>query len=464
MVPTYPYERRPKALDGWLNWWYGRNRLLEQAPVVLLTGAGVSIPAGVPGLALPEYLTLSGGIRIASADLVPSGGVGPGDVLDLESLLIVADVLRSLPRRVVHEGIPGAADTASAEEQLETHRAVLGATVRMALPRMAGGTALSPAFVDGLIDRLVALDRRHHGKVLDHLSEAITNGIFEACLAIRRDTLVPLYAPLLKRLVSLLARARAPLVIPVFTTNYDEAFGFLSDELRSELSDAVGRAVVVADGTTPWPGHPHWRMLPPDGYRRLRPSEKRALTVAVFYLHGSIRWFLSAEAKPWFELQVADAEAARAPGLPRFRALLMPNAQKVLWGKSHVGISRALAPEAKDPYRPGAPYYMVRLAYRFFERCLGQAGAVLASGYSFRDSDARDLLTEAWRRPRSRHLVILDPHPDDVVSRLGPGARERVTAVAGRFEPASFEAVENALAATLLNDGPRAEAGRGAAT
>lgn len=449
MNPTYPYERRPKAFDFWLNWWYGRNRWIERAPIILLTGAGVSVPVGVPGLGLPRALSVGNGLKVDTAELVPTEGTGPGDVLDLESLLIAADVLRSLPRGVVYEGIPVSTDPATASRQHATHRAVLGATVRMALPRFAGGGSLSAAFVDGLIDRLIALDRRHGGKVLDDLSDAITNLIFDACLALKKDRLVGLYAPLLERLAKLLERANAPLVLPIFTTNYDETFEFLGEELRRELSDAVGREVIIANGTTPWPGFPHWRRFPPNGFRRFRPPKAPALSLTVFYLHGSIRWFLSAEAKPWFELQVGDAAAARAAELPRFRMLLMPDAQKVLWGKSHEPISELLVPERKDPYRPGAPYYMIRLGYLFLERCLRRKGAVLASGYSFRDSDCRDLFTQSWKRERSRHLVILNPRPDEVLARLGPGAR--VTPVPGRFDPQSFPAVEKALSVAAFD-------------
>jgi len=86
-------------------------------------------------------------------------------------------------------------------------------------------------------------------------------------------------------------------------------------------------------------------------------------------------------------------------------------------------------------------------AHLFLKRCLRQNGAVLASGYSFRDSDCRDLFTEAWNRGRSRHLVILVPSPDEVLARLGPGGN--ITAVPGRFDPADFPAVEAALEAAI---------------
>ena len=40
---------------------------------------------------------------------------------------------------------------------------------------------------------------------------------------------------------------------------------------------------------------------------------------------------------------------ARSPQMPRYRALLQPDAQKVLWGRSHQALSDLFAPERKDP-------------------------------------------------------------------------------------------------------------------
>lgn len=448
MDPTYAYERRPQLFDRWILA-RQRNRFIERAPVVVLTGAGASIPAGIPGLALPKTLRVAPGVELDAAELVPAAAATtPGDVLDLESLLIAADVLQTLPRDVVHHGLRAPESGESDASRLETNLAVLGATVRMTLPRLAGGASLSPAFVDAVVERLIALDRRHERRLLDHLSEAITDRIYDACLALAEDRLVDLYAPLLDRLAGLLERAGAPLVVPVFTTNYDETFDFLGVERRDELARRIGRPVRVFDATAPWPGFPGWRRFDAGGYRRFRPAGAGGLDLVVFYLHGSLRWLLSAEARPWFEIQVADRRIAHSPQMPRYRALLQPDAQKVLWGRSHRPLSDLLAPRRKDPFRPGAPYYPMGLGYRYFERCVGRPGALLAIGYSFRDSDCRDLLLAGWRgEGGGRRLVLLDPSPGPVLARLGPEAP--VATVPAPFAAASMDATAAAVAAAL---------------
>ena len=436
--PIYPFERRPKFTDRWLNAWYTWNRCIERAPIVLITGAGASIAAGVPGLTLPPTMTV-GSIALNTADVSPPAAVcGPSDVLDLESLLIVADILSSLPRKVVYHGLSPA--------QAARHRAVLGATVRMWLPHVSGGDRLSHGFVDALIDRLIALDQHHDGKLLDGLSAAITDRIFDACLSINKQSLVALYAPLFAGIVDLLQRRNAPLVLPIFTTNYDETLDFLGRELQASLSRAVGRDVAVYDATEDQPSHPGWRTWRPHGYRRFRPA-RGVLSLVVFYLHGSVRWFQSAEAKPWFDIHVGDASIARSPLAPRHRALLQPNAQKMMWSRSRMALAQTLFPEGKDPFRPGSIYYSMRLGYLFLERCLRARGAALAIGYSFRDSDCRDLLVEAWQRGTGRTLVVLVPRPEEVRARLGPIAR--ALDVPKRFEPAAMPDVVTALETAL---------------
>lgn len=436
---TYPYERRPKLADGWLNWRNSRNRFIECAPIVLLTGAGASIPAGVPGLGLPPTITLASGVSFDPADLCPPPDASsPGDVLDLETLLIVADCLRALPPRVVHEGVGGT-------EQLDVHRAVLDFTVQTMLPRLAGGPSLSPRFVHAVINRVLVLDRRFEGQVLDGLADAITEQIFDACLGLRAHKLVELYGPLLERLVAALDATGAPLVVPIFTTNYDETFDYLADDMRQQLVARVGRDVVFVDGTEPSPGHPGWRTFDPKVYRRFQPSSGRQLVLVVFYLHGSLRWFGSAEPKPSFEVYAGGWSAAR--GRPEARALLQPNAQKVLWGKSHAAISDLFAPDRKDLFRPGAPYYPMRVGYLFLERCLRKTAALLAIGYSFRDSDCRDLLLEGWKRRGRPHLLLLDPKPEPIIGRLGPAPV--ATRVPRRFDPAAATEVAPALERAL---------------
>src|SRR5919198_594167 len=99
-------------------------------------------------------------------------------------------------------------------------------------------------------------------------------------------------------------------------------------------------------------------------YSRIRPPAGGRVAVVVFYLHGSIRWFGSPEARPWFEIDSGDRRAARQ--MPGRRVLLPPNAQKVAMEKElHCALGRH-APGKKDPFRPGAPYYAMRLAYLFF--------------------------------------------------------------------------------------------------
>ena len=374
---------------------------------------------------------------VRAAELIPpTTSSSPDDRLDLETLLIIAGVLAALPRQVVHEGLGG-------EQPFERHRAVLGYVVQRMLPHFAGGAILSSSFVHKVIDRLLALDQRTDGKFLDGLPQAIERGLHDACLELKQEKLVSLYGPLFRMLIAALETAGAPLVLPVFTTNYDETFDFLGEDLHQELSAEVGREVVLLDGTEPSPTYPGWRTFVAKRYSRIRPPAGGRVAVVVFYLHGSIRWFGSPEARPWFEIDSGDRRAARQ--MPGRRVLLPPNAQKVAMEKSSTARLDVMLPERKDPFRPGAPYYAMRLAYLFFERCLQSALALLTIGYSFRDSDGRDALTAAWKQYGRPRLVLLDPRPEPIVARLGP--EPLVIQLKGHFEPAAASEIGAALEA-----------------
>lgn len=426
MTPEYPYEKRPLFLDRWLNWRNTRNRDIVRAPVMILTGAGASVPLGVPSLKLPAEIKLPSGISIPTKPLVPPKAAF-AEELDLETLMIIASAAKVLPRDVVRHGM------GSTPADKERHWAVLGFTISMVMPKANGKPVLSSNFVLEVIKRLIEIDVNLNGKVLDGLSDAINNLIITGCLQIDRRKIVPTYGPLLGRLFRQLSNRSSQrwTTVPVFTTNYDETFDFLRSELATEMAQLVSTEVAVFDGADPIANNPHWRLFRTSGYARYKPSrgDTKRFTLVTFPLHGSVRWSFSEKADPAFSIFFANADAARQTQY--YRALLPPDGQKVLYGKSHQDISDLFAPERKDPFRPGSIFYPMRLGYLFLEKCLKHAKVVLAIGYSFRDSDCLELLMDRWKTAEYPKLLLLDPCPEPILARLAHS--KNVIPIVGKF-------------------------------
>lgn len=451
-------ERLPYFVDNWINRWNTHNRDITHAPVLVLTGAGASYPLGIVTLGLPEAIELSGGLRIVTADLLPAAAARrPGDSIDLESLMIVGSVLsvirdnplfnkvlggdrRALtaltmsvqrvmpvaafsPRptmiaRLLRAGATTADKRLSPEERQRRFGERLLRDIRA---RRFGTAYLSDDFVEGVITRLLALDAQHGGVVLSGLAPAIHRLIVRACLALRRDAIPSTYGPLLRLLRPVLAAAGhgRRITLPLFTTNYDETFSFLSGELLRELEGQAAASCRIHDATVPNADHPGWSNLEPSGYRRYRVADAVSadINLVLFYLHGSVRWALSEpSARNGYTVIVGDERYARES--EHYRVMLLPDAQKVLWGQSHQQFSDLMAPERRDPFRPGSIFYAMRLGYLYFEECLRHARALLVIGYSFRDLDCLAPLLKSWERRNGPRVFLVDPYPDQVLHRL----------------------------------------------
>lgn len=211
---------------------------IVSAPVVVLTGAGASVPLGkatteefmerVAGLPLgDELLRVFQTVREACA---PSEGVETVDievVLDqLAACVEAADVLQGDPnfRRILFERDPPQSRIEALVKQYRDLR-------------------------EGLLDEVV----RHYGEV------------GEAAAA-------RLYRPIL---VDLPKRLEAP-TLPVFTLNYDLAVEAARDRLRVRLVDGINRRAVV---------NRSWSARQFHTFRGYKSS-----TVVLFKLHGSVSW------------------------------------------------------------------------------------------------------------------------------------------------------------------------------
>jgi hypothetical protein len=441
-MTKYPYEKRPRLVDRLIMWRHTRNQHIIRAPLIILTGAGASAPLGVPTLSLPAKIKLASEMEIETKNFMPEDSSFT-EQLDLESLMIIVSVMKNLPRQIVHHSI------GNKPEDKERHLDVLVATLRMAMPKIGGQPFLSYNFVKAVAKRIIDLDIARQGKFLDHIYDAIKELIINGCLQLRKENIVPTYGPLLKRLAGLLSQtnnARHGLTVPIFTTNYDETFEFMSGEFVARISDEISADFAVFNSTESNPGYPHWRTFLPSGYARYKPQTRNSLNLVIYYLHGSVAWSFTEEAKPDFTVFVADAIAARQTKY--YRALLPPDGQKVLYGKSHQGISDLFAPERKDPFRPGAIYYPMRLGYLFLEKCLRHARVILAIGYSFRDSDCHELLLKVWEIGNAPKVLLLDPTPEPILARLAHSPN--VIPIRGKFGEAHvYDAVEKEIARHL---------------
>lgn len=426
------------------DWWVlranSRNQNIAQAPLIILTGAGASVPLGVTVLKLPPTILLASGMTIETSQIVPSAS----EELDLEGLMIMAQILKELPSKVLNEGLePG---------KWDRHIAVVTALVRMMMPSfsstIAGKTYLSYEFVKETVERIIDLNRRMNSKFLEELYDAIHKLILDSCLSIAPQRIVPTYGPLLKRLQLLLERTYGQgVTIPIFTTNYDETFEYISSELSSEMVDKFSLSCNVFTSTKPLPDYPLWHAFDQAGYASYKPhSSPDTLNLVVFYLHGSLRWGFVEQGKDKYAVYIVDRQAAR--GIFH-RCILPPDGQKVLYGKSHEGISALMAPSRKDPFRPGSIYYPMRLGYRFLQECLKYPKVVLSIGYSFRDNDCLGLMMERWKKDAFPKLLLFDPHPEPVLQRLG--YPDQVSWVKGYFgNEESLDKIESTLEKLLI--------------
>jgi hypothetical protein len=162
--------------------------------IVVLTGAGASIPVGIPGMvamvrAFKDSLSRSDPVRRSYQEIVAAGVPD-----DLEEVLQFCNRLTELEASQI--------------------RAILQDA---AAPR--GGSALA------------TFERRLDEKIGEarELRSSLIRWIGEVCLRFNREDAISIYADILPLI--------AQLQIPVFTTNYDGVFDYVAETLKMPVAD-----------------------------------------------------------------------------------------------------------------------------------------------------------------------------------------------------------------------------------
>lgn len=403
-------------LDKFITWRDSRAPAVTQAPLILLTGAGASIPAGVISLQLPIELKLDTGVSIRRDEIIPPGVRGNAQTLDLESLMIISQLLKRLPRNLIYRGFEGF----SPDISFESLTATACAMMPLADPRALVGEAyLSEAYVGEVIKRIVTLDKERNGAIIGSLYNAIHDRIIASCLSVDHRKVANLYGELFGSIVKALSHCTEDAhVVPIYTTNYDETFDIIADELACEMALAISKELLVLRPLRELAPRRGIAEFVPAQYKQLV-SSSNALSVVPIWLHGSVRWAYIEQKSGRRALAHIDQKIARSSA--HYRVLLPPDGTKVLYARSHERFSDALGGDVVDPFRPGELYYAMRLGYKLLERNLKRVQVIVAIGYSFRDTDCLEIFHKIFAQKHPPRLILLDPDPRPIIRRLSFG-------------------------------------------
>ena len=190
-------------------------------------------------------------------------------------------------------------------------------------------------------------------------------------------------------------------VVPIFTTNYDISFEYLSPELRDEYGIYVEDAFNRDDRECPWLRDRPTDFEPDEGERH----------AWVFRLHGCVAWQRGGRIKPAYLRVDANGSAGQEPSM-RWPALIWPSKQKRPF---------------EDPFWT---------EYRYFLRCLDRAAAVIFLGYGFADDHIKAAVAEAKQYNRNLGIIVISDEGDRKQFQLR--VRPILEGHVHRFIPACF--------------------------
>lgn len=226
--------------------------------------------------------------------------------------------------------------------------------------------------------------------------------IFEHYREVDAEKARELYDPVLKVIIDSTRSARsateqalAPIVIPIFTTNYDLAIEALA-ETRGDITLINGfyRA--------------KWKRSEFDEFK---PNET-GIYIVLFKLHGAVNWYYDIDG------QIKEGGVALYQHSdPKIRNLVIYPAQNKI--------------ALEDPFL---------LAYEYFQRSLDQALNVVFVGYSFRDYDTVTKIKAGLNYNSKLRVAVLDPASDRLIEKWFKSYEDRVTPLCFRFgfEAASY--------------------------
>jgi hypothetical protein len=350
---------------------------ISGAKVVVLTGAGASVPLGLfttrqfleDFKAKDAQALKQQGLEVALSFVLSEAAIHDFDienVLDLLERRQEAVRLLLEDRRLV-ENVP--------RERLDAARKY----------------ASEAAQIDAAI--------RH--KVVEHYSSV------DAALA------ASLYRPMLREFRAWFTRIpELGNTLPFFTLNYDPSVELAAARLSGEPADQNGQQLPVrlVDGLAPSAddAEPRWSRLPFETYE----ESAADLGVVLVKLHGSIRWGRDTRANAGDRIVQVATGVGRDPGYYR-TAILYP--------------TLAPKPVNDEPFRTG---------YRLLRACLRRTKFFVVIGCRLRDPELVAEIRDALEENEDLHLVSVGPTVDHaaVCEALAlDSGRNRVSALRAEF-------------------------------
>ncbi len=278
--------------------------------------------------------------------------------------------------------------------------------------------ALDLLELDGFFQKeVLRADRRtralQYGSILGQLSGAIRDKVIEHYSTVDADQAGDLYRPLFREFRSWFRQVPdLGYTLPVFTLNYDIAVELAAHKL-SDTDDASyfpedSPPVRLVDGVTQGrdAAERRWSRAVFEGYE----EDHDHLGVVLVKLHGSVRWGRRKRAGGADEIVELPAGLSRDPG--QFEtAVLYPT----------------LAPKPVDlePFRTG---------YRLLRACLRRTRLLIIIGTTLRDQEVVTELRDAVEENQDLHVVWVGPsvERETMQDLIGSGA-DRLSALRASF-------------------------------
>lgn len=215
----------------------------------------------------------------------------------------------------------------------------------------------------------------------EELRTELRRAVVEIYGRIKPKRAAQLYRPLL---LEFWAEQGLGRTLPVFTTNYDGAI--------ETVADQAGREIDFVDGFRHRPMGLRWES---SEYHNYRTRRRKGVDLVLFKLHGSSNWYKmpggSIQKMDNFELDPGNLKSI----------MIFPTQRK----------SGLVGDEPFDT------------SYRYFTALLERVRVLIAIGFSFRDTEIRDLIWAALRDRADFHLIVVDPGftHDGLLKRLSDG-------------------------------------------
>jgi len=230
----------------------------------------------------------------------------------------------------------------------------------------------------------------------DALRTELKRTIIEVYGRVDAGLAVSLYRPLLLEFWPEHSLGRT---LPVFTTNYDTAIETLADE--------AGQEIDFVDGFRHRPMGLRWEATE---YHEYVTRRRKGIDLILFKLHGSSNWYRMPGAGSIQKMDNFELDPGKLQNI-----MIFPTQRK----------SNLLGDE---PFQTN---------YRYFSELMKRLEVLITNGFSFRDSEIRDMIWQALLERPGFQLIVIDPAfgRDDLLRRLS--GDENPASIQGELVPVS---------------------------